>query len=150
MSSCPQHVIHMGGVPVYCLVDTGSMVATITKRCFAACFKPWGTYLMKKGQWPFYNLLGVIWSWISNCVDGCFRGREYCCWRIPLMVWPTVFLELCGWIFWATAIGSPLDGMGVLFLSYLLCCRPILSLCRIYNTVTRLMLIQLPKWWVEL
>lgn len=59
MSSCPQHVIHMGGVPVYCLVDTGSMFTTITESCFAAWFKPWETYLMKKGQWPFYILLGL-------------------------------------------------------------------------------------------
>uniref|UniRef100_A0A9J7YG95 Gypsy retrotransposon integrase-like protein 1 n=1 Tax=Cyprinus carpio carpio TaxID=630221 RepID=A0A9J7YG95_CYPCA len=41
----------MGGVPVSCLVDTGSMVTTVTKSCFTTYFKPWGPERLLSCQW---------------------------------------------------------------------------------------------------
>lgn len=34
MSSCPHLALSMSGVQVFCLVDTGSMVSTITESLF--------------------------------------------------------------------------------------------------------------------
>ncbi|KAL1281970.1 hypothetical protein QQF64_000773 [Cirrhinus molitorella] len=41
----------MGNVLVPCLVDTGSMVSTITERCFRQHFEPWGQDRLQKCQW---------------------------------------------------------------------------------------------------
>ncbi len=51
MSSCPHLVVAMGGVPVSCLVDTGSMVSTITKSGFREYFEPWDQERLKTCQW---------------------------------------------------------------------------------------------------
>ncbi len=51
MSSCPHLVVAMGGVPVSCLVDTGSMVSTITESGFREYFEPWDQERLKTCQW---------------------------------------------------------------------------------------------------
>lgn len=50
MLSCPQLIVGIGGVPVQCLIDTGSMVSTITESCFIKHFKPWGQERLKHCQ----------------------------------------------------------------------------------------------------
>lgn len=51
MSGCPQLVVSIGGIPVPCLIDTGSMVSTITESCFLKHFEPWGQERLKRCQW---------------------------------------------------------------------------------------------------
>lgn len=51
MSGCPQLVASIGRVPVPCLIDTGSMVSTITESCFLKHFEPWGQESLKLCQW---------------------------------------------------------------------------------------------------
>ncbi|XP_026064099.1 uncharacterized protein LOC113047063 [Carassius auratus] len=51
MSSCPHLAIRMGGVQISCLVDTGSMVSTITESWFRKYFEPWGPDRLKSCQW---------------------------------------------------------------------------------------------------
>lgn len=51
MSSCPHLVACFGGVQVPCLVDTGSMVSTITESCFLQNFEPWGQDRLRSCQW---------------------------------------------------------------------------------------------------
>lgn len=51
MASCPHLVVCMGGVQVRCLIDTGSMVSTITKSCFVELFAPWGQDRLRACQW---------------------------------------------------------------------------------------------------
>ena len=41
----------MGGVDVTCLLDTGSMVSTITESCFRHNFEPWGHDRLRSCQW---------------------------------------------------------------------------------------------------
>ena len=41
----------MGGVEVPCLVDTGSMVSTITESFFVKNFEPWGAEKLKSCNW---------------------------------------------------------------------------------------------------
>lgn len=41
----------MGGVSVSCLIDTGSVVSTITESCFREHFKPWGQDRLKICHW---------------------------------------------------------------------------------------------------
>ena len=47
----PTLEIKIGGVSVKCLVDTGSMVSTITEDFFRTFLKPTGTDLVTKGLW---------------------------------------------------------------------------------------------------
>ncbi|KAL1257998.1 hypothetical protein QQF64_011242 [Cirrhinus molitorella] len=51
VSSCPHLVVLMGGIPVSCLVFTGSMVSTITETCFRQHFEPWGQDRLRSCQW---------------------------------------------------------------------------------------------------
>lgn len=51
MSGCPQLVVQVGGVSVACLIDTGSMVSTITESYFLKYFEPWGQERLKRCQW---------------------------------------------------------------------------------------------------
>ncbi len=51
MSSCPHLVVIMSGVPVSCLVDTGSMVSRITESCFQESFEPWGQNRLMSCHW---------------------------------------------------------------------------------------------------
>ncbi len=51
MSSFPHLMVAMGGVLVPCLVDTGSMVSTITESCFREHFEPWGQDRLKTCHW---------------------------------------------------------------------------------------------------
>ena len=41
----------MGGVTVPCLVDTGSMVSTITESFFIQNFEPWGEEKLRSCHW---------------------------------------------------------------------------------------------------
>ncbi|XP_056314361.1 retrovirus-related Pol polyprotein from transposon 412 [Danio aesculapii] len=51
MSTCPKLVVSMGGVQVPCLVDTGSMVSTITESCFMTNFGLWGQEQLRSCHW---------------------------------------------------------------------------------------------------
>jgi len=51
MASCPHLVVYMGGVRVPCLIDTGSMVSTITESCFLEQFAPCGQDHLRACQW---------------------------------------------------------------------------------------------------
>ena len=51
MSSCPNLSVSMGGVTVSCLVDTGSMVSTITESLFRQQFETWGQERLKSCHW---------------------------------------------------------------------------------------------------
>lgn len=51
MSSCPQLEVKMGGVLVPCLLDTGSMVSTITESFFHKHFEPWGSDKLQTCNW---------------------------------------------------------------------------------------------------
>lgn len=51
MSSCPHLDVLIGGVSVPCLIDTGSMVSTITESCFVQHFEPWGQDRLRSCSW---------------------------------------------------------------------------------------------------
>ena len=51
MSSCPHLDLLMGGITVPCLVDTGSMVSTITESFFLEYFAPWGHDRLQSCHW---------------------------------------------------------------------------------------------------
>lgn len=51
VSSCPHLKVDMGGVNVPCLVDTGSMVSTVTESFFRQHFEPWGQERLKSCNW---------------------------------------------------------------------------------------------------
>lgn len=51
MSACPHITVLMGGVEVPCLVDTGSMVSTITESFFVQHFEPWGEEKLRSCNW---------------------------------------------------------------------------------------------------
>ncbi|XP_028309745.1 uncharacterized protein LOC114467552 isoform X1 [Gouania willdenowi] len=51
MSSCPTIDVLIGGVSVSCLVDTGSMVSTMTEQFFLEKFAPWGQERLQSCHW---------------------------------------------------------------------------------------------------
>ena len=51
IGKCPEVEVEMGGVMVKCLLDTGSMVTTITESFFNEVFKPWGAHKLKSCGW---------------------------------------------------------------------------------------------------
>ncbi|XP_060780518.1 uncharacterized protein LOC132888512 [Neoarius graeffei] len=51
MSSCPTLDVVIGGVSVPCLLDTGSMVSTVTESFFLRQFKPWGQERLQSCHW---------------------------------------------------------------------------------------------------
>uniref|UniRef100_A0A1A8HG02 Gypsy retrotransposon integrase-like protein 1 n=1 Tax=Nothobranchius korthausae TaxID=1143690 RepID=A0A1A8HG02_9TELE len=51
MSSCPCVDVTMGGVQVPCLLDTGSMVSTISESFFYQHFEPWGADKLRSCHW---------------------------------------------------------------------------------------------------
>lgn len=51
ISSCPHVDIVLGGVTMQCLVDTGSMVSTVTESFFHRNFEPWGEERLKACHW---------------------------------------------------------------------------------------------------
>lgn len=51
MSSCPHIDVSMGGVRVSCLVDTGSMVSTVTESFFLQHFQSWGHERLQSCNW---------------------------------------------------------------------------------------------------
>lgn len=51
MSPCPHLNVSIGGVLVPCLIDTGSMVSTITESCFIQHFEPWGHERLRSCSW---------------------------------------------------------------------------------------------------
>lgn len=51
VGKCPVIQVTMGGVPVPCLVDTGSMVTTITVSFFDQHFKSWGEHRLRGFGW---------------------------------------------------------------------------------------------------
>ena len=51
ISSCPHLDVEMGGVKVPCLVDTGSMVSTISESFFRQHLEPWGQERLRSCHW---------------------------------------------------------------------------------------------------
>lgn len=51
ISSCPHISVNLGGVPVMCLVDTGSMVSTVTESFFLKHLAPLGEEQLKACHW---------------------------------------------------------------------------------------------------
>lgn len=51
ISSCPHLDIDFGGVQIPCLIDTGSMVSTITESFFRRHFEPWGQERLLSCHW---------------------------------------------------------------------------------------------------
>lgn len=51
ISSCPDLVVGMGGVKIPYLIDTGSMVSTITESCFLVNFAQCGQERLRLCQW---------------------------------------------------------------------------------------------------
>ncbi|TWW73497.1 Retrovirus-related Pol polyprotein from transposon 412 [Takifugu flavidus] len=51
MSACPHVNVSMGGVQVPCLVDTGSMVSTVTESWFLQNLQPWGHDRLRSCNW---------------------------------------------------------------------------------------------------
>lgn len=75
MSTCLHLLVVMGGVKVPCLVDTGSMVSTITESFFAKSFEPWGQERLQSCQW--------LQLWAANGLD------------IPYLGYLELDVELC-------------------------------------------------------
>lgn len=51
IAMCPHLEVDMGGVKVPCLIDTGSMVSTVTEGVFLKHFQPWGHEKLKACHW---------------------------------------------------------------------------------------------------
>lgn len=51
VAPCPHLKVVMGGIEVPCLLDTGSMVSTITEGFFRQHFEPWGQERLKACNW---------------------------------------------------------------------------------------------------
>ena len=51
MGKCPTVTVKMGGVPVTCLLDTGSQVTTITESFFCHYIQPLGKKLLSAAGW---------------------------------------------------------------------------------------------------
>lgn len=51
VSPCPHLVVTIGPVSVPCLIDTGSMVSTITESCFRSGFEPWDQKRLQSCHW---------------------------------------------------------------------------------------------------
>ena len=51
MSHCPNVDVLIGGVTVPCLIDTGSMVSTVTEDFFLRQFEPWGQERLQSCHW---------------------------------------------------------------------------------------------------
>ena len=51
MASCPTINVTMSGVAVPCLLDTGSMVSTVTESFFREHFEPWGLDRLRCCHW---------------------------------------------------------------------------------------------------
>lgn len=72
----------MGGVDVLCLLDTGSMVSTITETFFRRHFEPWGQDRLRQCQWlqlraanglaiPYLGYLELDVTLCSRDIPGC-------------------------------------------------------------------------------
>ena len=48
---CPVTTVKLGGVPVCCLLDSGSQVSTITESFFSQHFRPRGSDLLDTNKW---------------------------------------------------------------------------------------------------
>lgn len=51
IATCPHVDVNIAGVQVPCLVDTGSMVSTITESFFTEFFEPWGEERLRACHW---------------------------------------------------------------------------------------------------
>nr|XP_055035571.1 uncharacterized protein LOC129423357 [Misgurnus anguillicaudatus] len=51
VGKCPIVTVHMGGVEISCLLDTGSMVTTVTESFFENHFQQLGVDVLKKCSW---------------------------------------------------------------------------------------------------
>lgn len=51
IAPCPNIDVSIGGATVPCLVDTGSMVSTVTESFFLSHFAPWGHDRLRSCHW---------------------------------------------------------------------------------------------------
>lgn len=72
----------MGGVSVPCLIDTGSMVTTITESCFQKQFQPWGQDRLQSCHWlqlraanglgiPYIGYMELDIEFCGDLIRGC-------------------------------------------------------------------------------
>jgi len=62
LGKCPSVIVNMGGVNVPCLLDTSSMVTTVTESFFLEHFEPWGKQRLNDCGWlqlPAANGLSI-------------------------------------------------------------------------------------------
>lgn len=82
ISSCPHLDVNLGGKVVPCLINTGSMVTTITETCFCQLFEPWGPERLQSCHWlelraangltiPYLGYLEVNVELCGKSMPGC-------------------------------------------------------------------------------
>lgn len=82
MAPCPHLDVLMGGVTVPCLLDSGSMVSTVTESFFIEHFKPWGQERLLSCNWlqlraanglsiPYIGYLELTVTLCGKEVPGC-------------------------------------------------------------------------------
>lgn len=68
MSDRPNIAVSMGGVSVPCLVDSGSVVSTVTECFFTQHFEPWGLDKLKSCNWLKLSYVGYLELDVQLCV----------------------------------------------------------------------------------
>lgn len=89
LSNCPHLLVLMGGASVPCLIDTGSMVSTITESFFLAHFEPLGQERLQSCHWlqlcaangleiPYLGYLELDVELCGKCMHNCgvLVGRD--------------------------------------------------------------------------
>lgn len=82
MSTCPHLIVLMADTPVPCLIDTGSMVTTVTESFFSTNFEPWGPERLQSCQWlqlraangldiPYLGYLELRVKLCGKVIDNC-------------------------------------------------------------------------------
>lgn len=82
MAPCPHIDVLMGGVTVLCLLDSGSMVSTVTESFFLEHFAPWGHDRLQSCNWlqlraanglciPYIGYLELEVTLCGKVVPGC-------------------------------------------------------------------------------
>ena len=119
----------MGGVEVSCLVDTGSMVSTITESFFVKHFEPWGSEKLHSCNWlrlTAANKMAIPYiGYIELDVQLCgkeivkrgvlvVKDPQNSTATVPGMLGINIIKECYLELFVRN---------GLLFLTYLLCCR---------------------------
>lgn len=82
VASCPNLDVSIGGVVVSCLVDTGSMVSTMTESLFMEQFAPWGQDRLRSCNWlqlQAANGLAILYiGYLELDVELCGKVMPHC------------------------------------------------------------------------